>query len=128
MSKDDYEVGYGKPPKHTQFKKGQSGNPKGRRKGARGLKSDLRDELKERITIQEDGKQVTLSKQRLMIKQLTNQAVKGDAQAIDKLSKLALNVLGTEDEGNGTSAVLSADDEAILDAYMARKMGGTNDK
>ena len=27
-----YEVGYGKPPKHTQFKKGQSGNPKGRPK------------------------------------------------------------------------------------------------
>ena len=30
-----YEVGYGKPPKSTQFKPGRSGNPKGRTKGSR---------------------------------------------------------------------------------------------
>jgi hypothetical protein len=35
MSNDEYEVGYGKPPKESQFKKGQSGNPKGRPKKRR---------------------------------------------------------------------------------------------
>ena len=32
-----YEVGYGRPPQHTQFRPGQSGNPAGRRKGVRNL-------------------------------------------------------------------------------------------
>jgi hypothetical protein len=37
----DYQVGYGKPPKHTQFKPGKSGNPQGRPKGTKNLKTDL---------------------------------------------------------------------------------------
>ena len=37
MANDSYEIGYGKPPKHIQFKKGQSGNPKGRPKKPKNL-------------------------------------------------------------------------------------------
>lgn len=48
----DYDVGYGKPPKRTQFKKGKSGNPKGRPKGAKGVKASLKRELESKITIQ----------------------------------------------------------------------------
>lgn len=54
--KDDYTVGYGKPPRHTRFQKGQSGNPRGRPKGARGLKADLRAELSERVRVTENGR------------------------------------------------------------------------
>ena len=121
MSKDDDSVGYGKPPKHPRWPKGTSGNPKGRPKGARGLKADLQDELKETVTIRMDGRPTTLSKQRLMIKQLANQALKGNVRAIEKLSSLALSLLGPDGESSGDRPPLSADDDEILADYLARQ-------
>jgi len=41
----DYEVGYGKPPHHTRFVKGQSGNPRGRPRGAKNMKTLLNKAL-----------------------------------------------------------------------------------
>jgi hypothetical protein len=48
-----YEVGFGRPPRHTRFRAGQSGNPKGKAKGAVNLATDVQDELAERIRIRE---------------------------------------------------------------------------
>ena len=120
MSDKDYEVGHGRPPKHTQFKKGQSGNPKGRKKGARGLKTDLRAELNERIEITENGKTLKLTKQQLMVKQLTAKAIKGDVRAISKLADLAMVLLGSDDEVRKSAVALSADDETIIDEFLRR--------
>lgn len=127
MSENDYEVGYGRPPKHTQFKKGQSGNPKGRKKGARGLKTDLRAELGQRVEITENGKQVKLTKQQLMVKQLAAKAVKGDIRAISKLADLAIALLGPEDVVQKPEATLPSEDSAIIDEFIKRKAGGSTD-
>ncbi len=127
MSDENYDVGYGRPPKHTQFKKGQSGNPKGRKKGARGLKTDLRAELNERIEITENGKTVKLTKQQLMVKQLAAKAIKGDVRAIGKLADLTIALLGAEDETRKAAATLPADDDAILQAWLKREVGGQSD-
>jgi hypothetical protein len=81
MSDRDYEVGYGKPPTATRFKRGVSGNPKGRPKGSRNLASDLADELDERIVVRESGKQRRVSKQRGWIKSLMAKALQGNVQA-----------------------------------------------
>src|SRR5258707_14185668 len=51
----DYEVGYRKPPGHTRFKKGQSGNPKGRPAGAKNLSTLLSEALNEPVVVTENG-------------------------------------------------------------------------
>ena len=64
---EDYHIGYGKPPRHSQFRPGESGNARGRPKGARGLKADLHNELAARHTIQINGRPVRGTRQQLMV-------------------------------------------------------------
>ena len=55
MSEDD-EVGYKKPPKKTRFKPGRSGNPKGRPKGCKNMRTIVKDILDRNVTIRENGR------------------------------------------------------------------------
>ena len=81
-----YEVGYGKPPKSTQFKPGQSGNPKGRTKGSKnGIYTYIQRELNSSITLT-DGSKIT--KEQGFARQLTNKALRGDIQS----QKLLFNI------------------------------------
>jgi hypothetical protein len=132
MSKENgnYDVGYGKPPKSGQFKKGKSGNSKGRPKGARGLKADLKAELSEVVTITENGKSRKFSKQQLVIKQLMNKALKSDIRALSKLLDLNISILGVEGEAKKGPVSLSMSDQAILDNYVKSQIeeGIANDE
>jgi hypothetical protein len=74
---DSYEVGYGKPPKHTRFEKGVSGNPKGRPKVIPDFAATFLREAETRITINENGRPVRVSKRGVIVKQLINNAMKG---------------------------------------------------
>jgi hypothetical protein len=113
----DYEVGYGKPPRHSRFKPGQSGNPRGRAKGSRGLKADLHAELVSRMEIQMNGKKISGTKQQLMLKTLTARAASGDVRAIKALIDLVMQIFGPEDRG-GEAKRLSAQDQQILDEML----------
>jgi hypothetical protein len=112
----EYEVGYKKPPLVSQFKKGQSGNPKGRPKGTKNLQTDLLEEFQESIQIHEGGRSAVISKQRALIKRLMEKALKGGERAAEILLKWAV-AMGRGDEGSGSAADLSAEDEAILKLF-----------
>jgi len=88
-----YKVGYGKPPKTRQFKKGKSGNPRGRPKGSLNLATDLTAELGEHITVREDGRPRKVSKQRALIKSLMAKALQGDVRAMTSLLALYARVI-----------------------------------
>ena len=84
-----YKVGYKKPPKHTQFKKGTSGNKAGRPKGSKNLATWFHKELNQRVPISENGRPRTISKMEAFIKQLVNRALSGDAKAMQTFISLA---------------------------------------
>jgi len=110
-------VGYKRPPKHTQFKPGQSGNPKGRPKGTQNLKTDLREELGEIVRVREGDREILISKQRAFVKSLIASAVKGDTRAANALVSLWQRVLGGEEDLPGKDA-LAPVDQGILDEFI----------
>ena len=117
----DYEVGFGKPPKSTQFKPGHSGNPKGRPKGTKNLKTDLAEELSEKIVVHEGGNSKKISKQRAVVKTLITNTLKGDARAASSLLSMMMKLLDT---GVGEVAeeaeALHPDEVEILESYKKR--------
>lgn len=85
MSKD-YKVGYGKPPRKSQFKPGQSGNPKGRPKQAQSFAAKIDQELARKITVTEGGRSIKMSKVDAMVRSLVHKAVtKTDPRAIQTI-------------------------------------------
>jgi hypothetical protein len=117
--KKDYDVGYHKPPKHSRFKPGQSGNWHGRPKGTRNLKTDLAEELAERIAISEGGRRRAVSKQRGMLKQLLAKALRGDVRAANTILGLVGRLLDARADAE-MSAGITAQDEAIISDFLRR--------
>lgn len=88
IAQADYEVGFGKPPRETRFKKGQSGNPTGRPRQARALKTDLLDILDIEVAVSLPSGPERMTMQRAMTLSLGAKAVKGDVRAAQAIIKL----------------------------------------
>lgn len=119
----DYEVGYGKPPKQHQFKKGQSGNKKGRPKGGEGLKTILDEQINSKITISEHGKQRKVSQIEITIIALTNKAMKGDIRTANRLLDFVRNHFPMEDLSDNNMPI-NAEDQAIFERLKMRFKDG----
>ena len=85
-----YTVGYGKPPAHGQFLQGQSGNPSGRRKGVRNLKTDVKRTLATLVKVKAGGRTRKKSTQESALMVLREKALRGDARSLDRLLDLAV--------------------------------------
>lgn len=121
MAKRKEETGYGKPPKASQFKSGLSGNPKGRPKGSKGLKTDLKAQLSTRVSVTEKGKTKKLRVQELLLKMLATKAANGNIHAAKLLLDMGIQMIGIEDQGSGKKG-LSPNDQALFDDYLRAAM------
>jgi len=124
---DDYEVGYGKPPKHSRFQKGRSGNPKGRPKGAKDVETMLRDTLYRKVVITENGKRKEVAALEAFFRQTLKGSLVGDSRAADKLVKLLPILRSAQEreavEMDALAAEAARDDGPVLEA-LAALMGG----
>jgi hypothetical protein len=78
-------VGYGKPPRKYRFKKGQSGNPRGRPRGSRSFLTLLAQELDRLVAVNDGGRIKKIPKRIAIVRQLTDLAAQGDARALKAL-------------------------------------------
>jgi hypothetical protein len=118
-SKSVYVVGYGRPPIHTRFAPGQSGNARGRPRGSKNLKADVLEEIGEKIKVREGDKPRSISKQRAVVKAVVMRALRGDAKAVSTLVALLLRFQEAA-VGEEVPTELAAEDFAILDRFAAR--------
>src|SRR4051812_22619946 len=95
---EDDGAGYRRPPKRTQFKKGQSGNPQGRPKGTASFKSDLDAELREKLVLPDNGREKRITKEGAFSKTLTAAAIKKGIRAVNALlARMRLFGVGNEE-------------------------------
>jgi hypothetical protein len=116
--KDD-AVGYRRPPSHTRFRPGHSGNPTGRPKRKPTFRAALLEELA--ATMPGKEPQRASSKLQALVKTLVDTAIAGDARAQSLLIG-ALARMGDAEENELAS--LTTDDQEILDAYMGGEIKG----
>ena len=128
-----FSVGYGRPPVHSRFKPGQSGNPKGRRKGQRNVGTVVDGELSQRIKVREGNRTRSLTKLDGFVVTLVNAALKGDAKACTSLINLlrSLGMTGEPPAANDQKPY-TADDEGLIADFLRRQgseeQQPTNDK
>lgn len=115
----DYEVGYGKPPRHTRFKPGVSGNPRGRPKEAKNLSTLVHDALNEPVIVTENGRRRKVSKRQAIIKQLVNRSAQGDLKAMQMLLS-TMQDIERRSEAEPTEPTFDAADEKVLEQLKAR--------
>lgn len=120
MSDDEEKVGYRRPPKEHQFKKGQSGNRSGRPRRPRHILTLIERELDTMVTIREAGVEIRLPKRVAIAKRLVNDAMKGSPRAIEYLVKYM------EDRGGRDPFEITEHDEVAFRAFIGRQVDGSD--
>ncbi len=114
-----YDVGYKKPPKKGQFKKGQSGNPHGRPKGSKNFVTILTKELNQKVTVNENGRQKKISRMEAMVKRLVAEALQGERRSLITLIDI-MRKTGQMDEVE-VQGLIPDNYESILNSFVERR-------
>lgn len=118
----EYSIGYKKPPHHSQYQPGQSGNPRGRPKKAF-VGIEIVAELNRRVTVRENGVEQKMSKAAALAKSLVARALAGDMRAIAHLIRLLpAQFQAPPDTESGS---LEADDAAVLKRFLERRLAAS---
>jgi len=121
MSQVDYKVGKGRPPQHTRFKKGQSGNPSGRKKLPDVAQAVARV-LEQKISVTQDGVRKKMPGIDALFNKAFAKALTGDLRAAEFLIKLVANDNARQVD-DGQDEPRDAGDASIIERYYERYAG-----
>jgi hypothetical protein len=120
----DWRVGKNNPPKHTRFKKGQSGNPGGRKKGSINVRTALKTVLEREIEIAENGRRVQQPIVVALVARQVHAGLRGDLRAIQNVLDRYERHVAVDDE---RPEELPEEDEAILQRAQGRGRRGLHE-
>jgi hypothetical protein len=116
-----FAVGYGRPPVHSRFKPGKSGNPKGRAKQSRNMRTIVQQVLNEDMQIREGGRVRRMSAIEALVRTTLTRSFKGDPKALVSLIVIMKQSGYGPDRDEPAADLLSGSDyEAIVADYLAR--------
>ena len=113
-------VGYGRPPESTRFKKGVSGNPKGRPRGSLNVATVFMKTLREKVVVNEHGQRKKVSKLEAAVKQLVNKAASGDQRSMRLLIELARDAESKQNAFSSQEQFISSADQEVIDDILKR--------
>jgi hypothetical protein len=120
----EYVVGRGKPPRAHRWKPGQSGNPKGRKKGSKNESTILREQLDRKVKIRAGGKERFVTAHEGIVMRFVDEALKGDV----KSAQFVLNRFGALVSGELGEAAISENDRDILEEFKQSLLDSNNKK
>ena len=115
----DYVVGYGKPPLHSRFQKGRSGNPKGRPRGRRNMSTLLSDALNGSVIVVENGRRKKITKREAIVTQLVNKSASADLEATQMVLAM-LSDLESRADASADPAPFTEADQQVIQRIQAR--------
>jgi hypothetical protein len=124
---DANSVGFGKPPAHSRFKPGKSGNPNGRPKGTLNFATTLLKTLREVVVINENGRRKEITKLEAAVKQLVNKAASGDLRALTQLIGITLSAEQRAAEEAVPDEVLNELDQKVMLKILKRYQEGAEE-
>jgi hypothetical protein len=114
-------VGYGRPPLHSRFKPGQSGNPNGRPKRSSNMSTIVQKVLNESVPIREGGRLRRMSTMEALFRSILARAFKGDPKSMNSLMIMVKQSgYGTDHDESKPETLSGVDYEAILSDYVTR--------
>lgn len=116
-----YEVGYGKPPRRTQFKPGQSGNPRGRPRGQRNLSTMLKEALNEKVTLREGDRTRKVPKALAILLRILNNALQGEPKAVAAYLQFIRGEGLLQEPESKSPGIVEIDDRGIIAEFLARQ-------
>lgn len=123
---DAADIGYKRPPQHTRFKKGQSGNPSGKKKSKPTRSEYDKLDLSETITVSSQGKRVTMTMRKALYQKLFAMALGGNLRAIELLFKLDA-LTNSQGQSDGSGPEVSQSEEALIARFLQRHADGLDD-